>query len=111
MTAQTAILGEEVAGLLTVAAVEVMTNVIRHAQGLVPEAPVELLIEHTPAGLQLDFKYLGERFEPPAAAPETDFDTFPEGGFGLRIIQRASDQVTYLYQDDVNTVRMLVRSA
>lgn len=110
VTAQAVILSEEVAGPLTVAAVEVMTNVIRHAQGLVPDAPVELIVEHTSAGLQLDFKYLGARFEPPSDAPETDFGTFPEGGFGLQIIQRASDQVDYLYNEGVNTVRMLVRS-
>ena len=53
--------------------------------------------------------HLGEAFTPPADIPETDFDTFPEGGFGLQIIRRGSDQVAYLHESGVATIRLIKR--
>jgi hypothetical protein len=38
--------------------------------------------------------------------PDTDFGVYPEGGFGLEIIRRASDEVAYLHESGVSTVRM-----
>ncbi len=105
---QSSELTEDVAGLLTVAAVEVVSNVIRHATELVPGAPLELLVERSAGGMQLDFKYLGARFAPPVDLPETDFAALPEGGFGLHIIQGASDRVDYLHHEGVNTVRLWI---
>ena len=104
-------LPEDKAGILAVAAIEVFTNVIRHTENLVPDAPLELLIENFASAIQLDFKYLGSQFDPPVDPPDTDFAEFPEGGFGLQIIRSASDSVEYLHQDGVNTVRMRVDSA
>lgn len=94
------------ADLLTVAAVEVVTNVIRHASGLVLGAPIEIMVEQSAKGLVLDFKYLGERFEPPSDSPETDFTHFPESGFGLKIIRLASDRMEYSYHEGVNALRL-----
>lgn len=103
-------LPEDRAAMLTVAAVEVMTNVIRHAQGLVPGAPVELIADRDRNGLELSFTYLGDDYTPPAEAPETDFGDFPEGGFGLYIINQACDEVVYDHQNGINIVRLTVRT-
>jgi PAS domain S-box-containing protein len=108
MEIHTAHLSESVAGPLVVAAVEVTTNVIRHAIDLVPNAPIEVVVETSPNGTQFDFNYLGARFDPPANRPDTDFSDFPEGGFGLYIIQAASDRVEHLHHLGVNTVRMWI---
>jgi serine phosphatase RsbU (regulator of sigma subunit)/anti-sigma regulatory factor (Ser/Thr protein kinase) len=102
---QVAGLPEDRASILA-AAVEIFTNVIRHTENLVPDAPLELLIENSASAIQLDFKYLGAQFDPPVDPPDTDFAGFPEGGFGLEIIRSACDSVEYLHQDGVNTVRM-----
>jgi PAS domain S-box-containing protein len=99
-------LPEKKSNLLTVAAVEVVTNVIRHGRGLVLGAPIEIMAEQSTSGVLLDFKYLGERFEPPSDSAETDFTAFPEGGFGLQIIRQASDQMEYDYHEGVNTLRL-----
>jgi anti-sigma regulatory factor (Ser/Thr protein kinase) len=97
---------EDVAGPFVVAAVEVMTNIIRHATGRLPEAPVEWFLRHKKEGLVLETSYLGDRFDPPTDSPETNLADFPEGGFGLFIIRNACDRVDYRYSEGVNTVRM-----
>ncbi len=102
-------LPEEVAGLFEVAGVEVFTNIVRHAKGLLPGAPVELMAHCGPQELVLEFFYLGEAFIPPAEVVEADFAAFPEGGFGLTIIRSASDALVYDHHDGVNSVRMTRR--
>lgn len=102
-------LDEGACGLLEVACVEAFTNVVRHGLGLVDGAPVELLARHEAQALVIELVHLGDAFTPPTDAPETDFDTFPEGGFGLQIIHGASDGVEFLHADGVNTIRMTKR--
>ena len=104
-------LPEEAAGLFEVAGVEVFTNIVRHAQGLLPGAPVELVAHCGPEEIALEFIHLGDAFTPPAEVAETDFAAFPEGGFGLTIIRNASDELVYDHQAGVNTVRLIRRLA
>lgn len=111
VAAQTSRLPEELSGTLAVAAIEIFTNVIRHTKNRVPDAPLELLIEDSANGIRLEFKYFGSQFDPPVDPPDTDFAAFPEGGFGLHIIQAVSDHVEYLHKDGVNTVRMWIDKA
>ena len=104
--AQAAGLAEEAASLLTVAAVEVLTNVVRHATGLVQGAPVTVLAEQVRGAFVVELHYLGDQYDPPADPPDTDFSTFPEGGFGLSIIHGATDDVEFIHSNGVNTVRL-----
>ena len=99
-------IAQDRAGLVTVAAVEVVTNVIRHARGLLPGAPIEVICEHTKAGIEIEFKYLGEPFAPTHKRSEVDLSNMPEGGFGLYIIEHACDQVSHLHHQGVNSVRL-----
>jgi anti-sigma regulatory factor (Ser/Thr protein kinase) len=85
-----------------------VTNVIRHAEGLVPGAPIALVIEDLENSVVVELMYLGEQYEPPREALESDFAAFPEGGFGLYIIQAVSKNTDYLHHEGVNTVRMMV---
>lgn len=102
-------LDEAACGLLEVACVEAFTNIVRHGQGLLPGAPVELLARRQPDALVIEIVHLGAAFQPPEELPETEFGDFPEGGFGLQIIQGASDGVEYLHDAGVNTMRMTKR--
>jgi PAS domain S-box-containing protein len=92
--------------LVIVAVVEVVTNIVRHAQGLLDDAPMELIGEISADWLIVEAKYIGDCFAPPKFIPETDFDNLHEGGFGLGIIQQVADQVQYCHDDGVNTVRL-----
>jgi anti-sigma regulatory factor (Ser/Thr protein kinase) len=91
-----------------VAAAEVLTNAIRHATGLLEDAPMEIIGAIEDSQLVVQFSYLGDYFEPPSALPETDFNHYPEGGFGLQIIRDATDRVDYLHEDGVNTISMWI---
>ncbi|MCF8211423.1 MAG: SpoIIE family protein phosphatase, partial [Rhodoferax sp.] len=75
-------IGEDEAALLEVACAEVFTNILRHASGLLPHAPIELMARRTPGELVLEFIHIGEAFSPPDEVRETNFAEFPEGGFG-----------------------------
>ncbi len=92
--------------MLEVASVEVFTNIVRHAKGLLAGAPVELVASCIRQEFVLEVIYLGEAYEPPEELAETNFDVFPEGGFGLTIIRNACDRVEYLHHKGANTVRM-----
>jgi anti-sigma regulatory factor (Ser/Thr protein kinase) len=99
-------LDSEACSLLQVACAEVFTNIVRHASGLVDGAPVELRAQAAQGLLTIEVVHLGDPYEPPREIPRTDFGTFPEGGMGLEIIHGASDEVRYLHDAGVNTVRM-----
>jgi anti-sigma regulatory factor (Ser/Thr protein kinase) len=98
---------ETEAAMFEVASVEVFTNIVRHAQGVPAGAPVELVVQCVQQEFSLDVIHLGDPFTPPEEIEETNFDVFPEGGFGLIIIRSACDRVEYLHHKGVNTVRMI----
>lgn len=97
---------ESEVAMLEVAGVEVFTNIVRHAQGVLAGAPVELVVQCLRNEFVLEVIHLGDAFTPPEELAEANFDVFPEGGFGLIIIRNACDRVEYLHHDGVNTVRM-----
>ncbi len=99
-------LGRQDAAMLEVANVEVFTNILRHGQGLLPEAPLEVIARWSAQHIEIEIVYLGTAFIPPAAPVEPDLSNFPEGGFGMTIIRNACDQVDYLHHQGVNTVRL-----
>jgi PAS domain S-box-containing protein len=92
--------------IFEVASVEIFTNIIRHARGLLAGAPVELVAYSLGQEFILEVTHLGDAFTPPEELVETNFDIFPEGGFGLMIIRNACDRVEYLHHMGVNTIRM-----
>lgn len=102
-------LEEGACGLLEVACVEAFTNIVRHGEGLLEGAPVELLARREAGQLVIELVHLGDAFTPPVDPPDTDFGVFPEGGFGLEIIRGASDGVEYLHTSGVSTIRMTKR--
>jgi len=99
-------LAEDDCALLTVAAVEVFTNIVRHARGMPAHAQVRLSAHCSASTLMLQVQHPGEAFTPPEQSQETDFAAFPEGGFGLTIIHQACDRVEYLHHQGINTVRL-----
>lgn len=102
-------LGETETGLFIVAVVEAFTNIVRHAAGSLPDAPVEVLVWAGAEGLKVELVYIGDAYRPDSDVPDTQFDEYPEGGFGLQIMRGASDDLVHLHDDGVNTVRLLKR--
>lgn len=104
-----ATLDEVGASLFAIACVEAFTNILRHA-GLGPaETSIEVAIEVLGDRIEVDLMHTGQPYEPPSQLPEMRLEDYPEGGFGLRIIRAASDEVRYLRGDAVNIVRLTKR--
>jgi sigma-B regulation protein RsbU (phosphoserine phosphatase) len=101
-------LSPERAGPLTVAVIEAVTNVIRHGRGLTAGAPLELSSKRSVDALVIQIRYFGDYFEPPAVILDSDFAQHPESGFGLLIMQRASDRLEHNYRDGANILRLAV---
>ncbi len=92
--------------MIVLASVEVFTNIVRHTTGGFKGAPIELMSARPEGFLQIDFVFLGDPFIPPTTPTGLDYADLPEGGFGLRIIDAACDQVDYLQSPGVNTIRL-----
>jgi len=108
-TAAASPLGETETGLFTVAVVEAFTNIVRHAEGGLPDAPVEVLAWAGAEGLKVELVYIGDAYRSSGEVPDTQFDEYPEGGFGLQIMHGACDEVAYFHDGGVNTVRLRKR--
>jgi PAS domain S-box-containing protein len=92
--------------LFTVAVVEAYTNIVRHARGMRQDAPIEAVLAPAPGGLAVELVYAAEPFEPPAQLPQASLASYPDGGFGLRIIQKSCDRVRYAHREGICTTRL-----
>lgn len=104
-------LAPEQAGPFVVAVIEALTNVIRHARGLTPGAPLELSCSRRGEALVMQLRYFGACFSPPPVTRYKDLAGLPEGGFGLYIMQQASDRLEHDYLDGTNIVRLFASRA
>ena len=106
--ARAASLDEIDRGLFAVAVTEVFTNIVRHATGLLDGASIEVFAHRGKDTLTVELVHVGDPFRPPSALPPTHFETLPDGGFGLAIIQKAADEVLYDHHAGVNTTRLTI---
>jgi PAS domain S-box-containing protein len=95
--------------LITLAAVEAFTNIVRHAKALMSGAPIEIVSSQVTGYFQVELIYPGDPYFAPCAGVRQDPLTFPEGGFGLDIIRDACDHVDYLHSIGVNTTQLRMR--
>lgn len=86
-------LSDKESSALVLAAVETLSNIIRHAQPPLPDASIHIQLLLTNQGIAIVFHYLGDVFKPAASTP--DFSGHTEGGFGLYIIANSVDSVVY----------------
>ena len=108
--ARAANVGEIDRGLFVVAVTEVFTNIVRHASGRLDGASVEVFAHRGKEHLTIELVHVGHPFRPPSELPTTHFETYPDGGFGLAIIQKVADEVVYDHHAGVNTTRLTIRT-
>lgn len=108
--ARAASVGEIDRDLFAVAVTEVFTNIVRHATGRLDGASIEVFAHREAQCLTIELVHVGDPFRPPSALPPTHFETFPEGGFGLAIVQKAADDVVYDHHAGVNTTRLAIHA-
>ena len=103
-----AFLAEDATQRMILAAVEVASNIVRHAD--VPVRSAAFLCHHdiTPAQVRLDFFYMGKPYDRTAVAPP-DFSGAREGGFGLFIIEHSVDAFSQsVLAEDVNRLSLVM---
>lgn len=94
------------AGLFALACVEAYTNAVRHGRGAPPGTPLEAVVRTRRDALVVEIVAVGDPFVPPSAPEEPALDGYPEGGFGLTIMEQASDTVAYEQREGINTTRL-----
>jgi PAS domain S-box-containing protein len=76
------------------AAIEVATNIMRHAQRLIDTASIHIRFQGAPNSFEVDFWHLGNHCCPDQDR-EPDFSGASDGGFGLFIIRESVSEVHY----------------
>ena len=94
---------------IELAAVELTTNIIRHAYGNQPGHQIRLEAVAYPLEMTLTFHDRGKPFDP-GIVPSPELDGSKEGGMGVYIIEKSVDEITYSRNDKgENCARMLIR--
>lgn len=88
-------------GEIQLAVQEAASNAVRHARAPDPELPVQVRTIPRKGTIRIEMRYPGVPFDPGKVPPPTT-DGSRDGGFGVAIIHRCMDQVTYLYESDQN---------
>ncbi len=102
-------LSEERAEGVALAAFEAGTNVVRHNAARDADSTVCCMLSAQGAELSVTLYYLGEAFMPSRVEP--DFSGESESGFGMFIIEKIVDEITYESPfPGVNRVRLVVRT-
>lgn len=87
-------LAEEEVELLELGANEAAANVIRHAHCDQPGQRIRLCADARAGRLLIRLYYLGKAFEP-GNVTLPDIDGYRQGGYGLYIIAKSADEVSY----------------
>lgn len=93
---------------LVLAAHEVMTNIIRHAEVTGLEPKIEVQTNPIINGITVSLKYQGRSFSPPEKI-ELPLLPASEGGYGLYIIERSVDSVQYHHEPPNQNEIVLVK--
>lgn len=106
------VLTHEATQRLVLAADETMSNIVRHAGGDHGSEPVEIHGHRNGDSVEVEFRYAGRSFAPAVPSCLPDAEEYPEGGFGLYIIDHTADGVSYERgEDGRNRVRLTVCGA
>lgn len=94
---------------IELAAVELTSNIIRHAYDNQPGYPIRLEALAYPQEITFSFYNRGKPFDP-GTDPAPELDGPKEGGMGVYIIEKSVDEITYSRnENDENCARMLIR--
>lgn len=92
---------------LELATTEAISNVVRHGSSGSAKVPIHVDAEIFSNRVAITLKYRGEPFDPRTVTPPA-FDGSRDGGFGVYIIARSVDEVSYERDaDGVNSIRLV----
>ncbi len=83
---------------------EAFTNSVRYADPLQSEKQVTIHFSSNNSALAVSIIDTNPQFNPETQAP--DINSYPEGGYGLFLIHRLMDTVSYIRKDGANMLTM-----
>jgi serine/threonine-protein kinase RsbW len=83
---------------------EAFTNSVRYAKPSQPEKQVTIRFSSDNSSLAVSIIDTNSQFNPVTQAP--DISSYPEGGYGLFLIHRLMDTVSYTREDGTNILTM-----
>ena len=83
---------------------EAFTNSVRYAKPSQPEKQVTIRFSSDDSALAVSIIDTNPQFNPVTKPP--DISSYPEGGYGLFLIHRLMDTVSYTRDDDTNILTM-----
>jgi sigma-B regulation protein RsbU (phosphoserine phosphatase) len=97
-------------GEILLAVQEAASNAVRHARPEHGALVMNILARPTAEGIRVDLKYPGVEFDASDVPPPV-LDGSSEGGFGIAIIRKCMDRVTFGSKDGLNHLVMEKRRA
>lgn len=102
-------LREEAVWQIELALTEAVSNIIKHAYRLKPGNNIRIQLKAYLDHILINLYHWGAMFEPPDFITEPGPDESREGGFGLYILHRTMDDVSYLRREDGTNLIRLIR--
>jgi anti-sigma regulatory factor (Ser/Thr protein kinase) len=96
---------------LTLALEECGSNVVNHGLLRDPDKTFRVSFEHRADGITLVLRDPGPPFDPtlkPAGQPEAADDD-PPGGWGIFLVRRYTDEISYAREEGENVLRLIKR--
>jgi len=104
-------IGEKTLFGLAVALEECGSNIVNHALQRDAHQSFHVVFEHTNDAFVIELRDRGPEFNPTRAAtrkPQADDDDLP-GGWGIQLVRRYTDDVSYTRENGENVLRLTKR--
>ena len=97
---------------LALALEECGSNIVNHALQGDPQQKFQVAVEHTGSAVIIELRDHGPAFDPTqvrAAEPAADDDDRPPGGWGVQLVRRYMDDISYCREPGENVLRLTRR--
>jgi anti-sigma regulatory factor (Ser/Thr protein kinase) len=94
---------------LALALEECGSNIVNHALHRNPQEKFQVSIEHTGSAVTIELRDRGPAFDPTharVAEPATADDDRPPGGWGIQLVRRYMDNISYQREAGENVLRL-----
>jgi anti-sigma regulatory factor (Ser/Thr protein kinase) len=94
---------------LALALEECGSNIVNHALQRNPRSKFQVAIEHTGSAVTIELRDRGPAFDPTQvrpAEPTTAADDRPPGGWGIQLVRRYMDNISYQREAGENVLRL-----
>jgi anti-sigma regulatory factor (Ser/Thr protein kinase) len=97
---------------LALALEECGSNIVNYALRRDARQKFQVIIEHAGTAMSIELRDRGPAFDPtqaPAADDATGDDDRPPGGWGIQLVRRYMDEISYRREADENVLRLTKR--